>query len=133
MSSEKVVFHLNKLVRAKLPDDMRARGQQPEVRQLEGREKTLAKIAKLLEEAGELDPDSPTYPEELADVLQIVTELVRDCSGEDVEKIRREKLAKKGGFDAGLFVTKLVLDPDDEWVEYYRREPEKYPEERYDR
>ena len=128
----KVTFHLDKLVRGKIPDDMRAKGQQPEVIQLEGREKTLAKIAKLIEEARELDPDSPTYAEELADVLQIVMELERDYGSETVEAIRREKLANKGGFDAGLFVTKLVLDQSDEWVDYYRQDPEKYPEEKND-
>ena len=127
--SKMVTFRLNKIVRDKLPDTMRAEGQQIEVAQLEGREKTQALINNLVEEARELDPGLPTYGEELADVAQAIQDLVTD-SGIDVESIRREKFVKKGRFSKGMFVTKITLLATDKWVGYYRKEPLKYVEER---
>lgn len=127
--AKRIVFHLNKLIRTKLLDVIVGLGQEPEVKVLEGKDKIRAIIVKIIEEAQELDPDSPSYSEELADVLQAVTDLV-DESEEDVEAIRLSKLAEKGGFRQGIFISKLALKPNDKWVDYYRKEPQKYPEEK---
>ena len=124
----KIVFHLNKLVRDKLPNNMRAMGQMPKVRTLEGSEKVKAQVAKLLEEVQELDVDSPTLAEELADVKQIVSDLEASLD-KDIETLRIQKLDAKGGFSEGQFVTTLTLRADDPWVDYYRNDQSKYPEE----
>ena len=127
--SESVTFHLNKLVRDKLPDAMRQMGQEPEVKTLSGEELQRALIAKVGEELAELDPDSPEYKKELADLKQAVIDLIALSDPDEIERLRLEMLEKKGGFETGAYISRLTLRPDDEWIEYYRREPQKYPEE----
>lgn len=128
--AERLVFHLNKLVRGKLPSTMKELGQQPEVTTLTGIELKRALINKVAEELSELDPESESYQVELADLNQAVKDLNEISGGEEaIEALRLELLAKKGGFGDGRYVGKLVLSKDDPWVEYYRQEPERYPEE----
>jgi dUTP pyrophosphatase len=126
----RVTFHLDKLVRDKLPDMMREMGQEPEVIQLQGDAHIQALIAKVAEELAELDPSSPSFATELSQVKQAVKDLIDISVGdEEIERLRLEDVEKRGGFKEGLYISTLHLQPDDEWVEYYRQEPEKHREE----
>lgn len=125
----KATFGLNKLVRDKLPAMMRAMGQEPEVVTLEGEELQRALIVKVGEELAELDPSLPSYQKELADLLQSVKDLIAVSANEaKVEELRQADLKKRGGFLTGQYIASLHLVANDEWVAYYRREPNKYPE-----
>ena len=127
--NERIVFGLNKLVRDKLPDMMREVDQEPEVVTLAGIDKVRALIAKVAEEVAELDPESSSYTKELSQVKQALMDLIESSSDPEViEELRLGDLERRGGFLDGQYITTLSLSPDDEWVEYYRREPEKYPE-----
>ncbi len=124
-----VTFGLNKLVRDKLPEIMREMGQEPEVVTLEGWELQRALIDKVREELAELDPDAPSYQKELADLLQAVQDLIA-ASGDEakVEELRQADIKNRGGFLAGQYIASLRLAAGDEWIAYYRSEPDKYPE-----
>lgn len=102
-------------------------------RQLTGRELRIALKEKLVEEAQEIpiaDGSREDIIAELADVEQLMDDMKNEMAITDAEvsaaKVR--KLDKKGGFSEGIFVETIELDDDDEWVEYYRNEPLKYPE-----
>ena len=96
---------------------------------LEGEDLQRALIAKVAEEVAELDPNDPSYQKELADLLQAMKDLIAVSGGEAViERLRQADEERRGGFLAGQFIARLQLEPDDRWVEYYRREPKKYPE-----
>lgn len=123
-------FHLNKLVRGKLPDIMHDRGQDPEVTKLEGDALINALIAKVAEELAELEPGDPSLAKELSQVKQAINDLIELSTGDqEIERLRLEDLKRRGGFTEGMYISRLHLQPDDEWVAYYRKEPEKYPEE----
>ena len=104
-------------------------GQEPEVLKLTGEDLRQKMVDNLLEEVAELDPSSSSFYEELADVKQATEDLLTLVDGEEVERLRLEKREERGDFSDGFYISKLVLDSNDEWVEYYRREPEKYKEE----
>ena len=47
---------------------------------------------------------------------------------DQVANAQHAKYDKKGGFLSGQFVEYLVLNKGDEWVDYYRREPDIFKE-----
>lgn len=114
-------FRLNKVVRNGIVPDMEAKGQQPEHKTLEGTEKVEGLWTKVLEEAGERD---------LADLLELVEELAlsEGMTFEDLRVVQLAKRAKVGGFSLATYVGDLTLSDDDEWVQYYAAEPERFPE-----
>lgn len=128
MAEPKITFALKKLVRDKLPETMVAVGQEPEVTQLHGEELKAALIAKVAEELAELDPASPSYTSELADVLQALEDLLSISDEQAVRALQAEHFAKRGGFAGGYYIATLALKASDRWVEYYRSNPQKYPE-----
>lgn len=124
-------FLLSKLVRDKLKQEYAEKGQKAVYRRL-GDERYLKElINKLLEEAHELAsaPEEKRLSE-LADVMQVLRDIMAFYKVEpsEVESVRTTKLEKVGGFSDRTFVESLKLKDDDEWVEYYRRDPEKFPE-----
>lgn len=129
MNEQRITFHLDKLVRDKLPAMMEELGQEPEVRQLSNEELVRALIAKVAEELAELNPEEPDFKKELSQVLQAVLDLIEltDTNGE-VEQLRQQDLAKRGGFLDGQYISALHLRPDDPWVNYYRKDPVKNKE-----
>ena len=126
-------FRLNKLVRDKLRDEYTALNQKASYRQLTTAEHGEALKSKIVEEVNEisLDASSEAIASELADVQQVLKDLM-DAYGilaEDVEALRKRKFDKKGGFAEATFVETLELESSDEWVEYYRKDPERFKEE----
>lgn len=124
-------FKLNKLVRDGVFDFMVAQ-QDPEYRILEDKEFRQALKAKILEEANELDTESPEALEELADTLEATEQLAKEL-GAGFEKLRAEQLKKRkkrGAFNKRAFISTLHLQDDDPWVEYYAKDPKRFPEEK---
>jgi predicted house-cleaning noncanonical NTP pyrophosphatase (MazG superfamily) len=124
-------FKLNKLVRDKIVDEMKAKRQEPEVRKLQGAELIEALIAKLLEEARELDSTKPESTlRELVDLQEVIDELtvVLGSSSENLRRLQDERRNSAGSLAGHYFVGELALRNDDPWVEYYAAEPDRFPE-----
>ncbi len=132
-------FHLNKLVRAKLPDIYRRLGEVAEVKELAGADLERAFIAKLREEAGELESSGHMELNELADILQVVRDaaIASGSSPEELELLREKREHDRGPFVvvaqdgtvSGSYVSTLMCTQEDKWTDYYRKEPERFPEQ----
>jgi len=125
------VFRLNKLVRDGVYDNMVQLGQCAALRELTN-EQYLQELAnKLREEAGEFDSADPEKGlKELGDLQQVIDELAAALGG-DPKKVRvlqEKRFAAMGGFAGRRYITTLELNDDDPWVDYYAKEPERFPE-----
>ena len=124
-------FIFNKLIRDKLKAEYEKMNQKAIYRELSKEEFAEALKQKLVEEAREIDArDKASVINELADIYQVVEEMTAlyGISPEEVGKVKMAKYEKKGGFSERLFVERLELTDDDEWNEYYRKEPEVFKE-----
>ena len=95
---------LQKLVRDKIPDLIRARGAEPLTRVLSVEEFRDALLDKFSEELDEFARDPSA--EELADVCEVLRGL-SDCFGipfEHVEQARKQKYESRGGFQQRIFL-----------------------------
>lgn len=129
-ASEGASFMLDKLVRDGIAADMLARGQKPQVTQVQGADKLNALIKKIQEEAAELDPRGEDLLTELADLAEAIrqTALEMGWSTDRIEFARQERFEKQGGFAGGHYVGRIDLPPGDPWIAYYRQRPGRYPE-----
>jgi len=93
---------LEKLVRDRTPDLMRHAGARGQFRSATKPERLRLLLAKLIEEAAELQREPG--PGELADVVEAVRAIRRELalSEEQVEAVRAQKEAVRGGFDKGI-------------------------------
>lgn len=127
------VFKFDKLVRDKMPQIYERFNQTIRSRLLDKNELRRALREKLIEEAQEIpvvDGSREDTIAELADVEQLMDDLKKllDVTSEEIAVVKMGKLAEKGGFSEGIFVESIEMSDDDKWVEYYRKEPLKYPE-----
>lgn len=126
-------FRFNKLVRdnfRQIYDDL---GQVVKTRELTNLEFKKAIRDKIIEEARELpvrEHGDDEIASEIGDIQQAIDDLreVYDISAERVADAQAKKFVKKGGFTTGLYIETIELQDNDPWVEYYRNEPDKYPE-----
>jgi predicted house-cleaning noncanonical NTP pyrophosphatase (MazG superfamily) len=97
----------NKLVRDKIPDIIRADGKRLKSRVLDDAEHLEALIKKLEEEVAELAEARNT--EELADVHEVLMALAEalKIEPEELEKVRRDKADKRGGFQQKIFLEEV--------------------------
>jgi predicted house-cleaning noncanonical NTP pyrophosphatase (MazG superfamily) len=92
-----------KLVRDKIPEIIRAKGELPSTRIAKGAEYQSLLLAKLSEEVLEFIA-SDGDPGELADILEVVIALA-DGLGigqQELERLRAKKAAERGGFSQGI-------------------------------
>ena len=129
--TQKRTFGYNKLVRDKIIDSMRDKGDEFELTQLDDVAFEQALIAKLLEEVTELQ----TSPEsdrnnELVDINEVFQELVRlrKLSALEIETLMESKRDKSGGFATRSYIGTVTLAQDNPWLEYLLQNPERYPE-----
>ena len=96
-----------KLVRDRIPEIIESSGRHPTTRQAHQAERGDLLAQKLIEEANEFFASRSA--EELADVLEVIYALAANLgiSVEIVEAKRREKLAQRGGFDAGFVLLEI--------------------------
>lgn len=98
-----------KLVRDRLPEMIRERGESCGIVQLREEAHTVGLRRKLMEEALEALDSSSTeeLANELADVLEVVRALARSVGVryQELERRRRAKAEKRGGFDKGYMLT----------------------------
>ena len=97
----------NKLVRDHIPDIIRADGKRLKSHILDDTEYLEALLRKLEEEVSELA--EARNVEELADVHEVLIALTEalKIDTEEVERIRREKAIKRGGFQQKIFLEEV--------------------------
>ena len=98
----------NKLVRDRIPEIIEASGKRCICATLSD-EEYLAKLdEKLNEELAEYQESKSM--EELADLLEVIRAVAaaRGSSIEEVEALRRDKAAKRGGFEKRILLTKVI-------------------------
>ena len=98
----------NKLVRDKIPDIIEADGKKPKTKVLDDEEFVRYLKDKLVEEAEELclafkDED---VKNEIVDIYEIFLSLLEyhKIDLEEIEKLRKEKAKKRGGFKKKIFL-----------------------------
>jgi predicted house-cleaning noncanonical NTP pyrophosphatase (MazG superfamily) len=124
-------FRFAKLVRDDIVDQRLAAGSKPDYRILDKSEHVQELIKKIVEEAQEIPTAaSGKLAEEIADVQQAVDDLREKLgvSSEEVAKAQQAKNEKAGAFKKGVYIESLEIDDDDEWVPYFRKNADRYPE-----
>lgn len=124
-------FKFAKLVRDKIVSNQLASGAKPSFRQLSPDEHKRALINKIIEEAGEIiQATSDTVVAEIADVQQALDDLKAKYGITDkaVRQAQQLKNDKNGAFQKGHFIEYVEVDEGDPWADYYRANPDRYPE-----
>lgn len=100
----------NKLVRDRIPEIIEASGKTCVTEVLSDEEYLKMIDAKLDEELAEYHKDQNI--EELADLLEVIraAAVARGYSVEELEKVRAEKAAKRGGFEKKILLKEVIED-----------------------
>ena len=125
-------FKVDKLIRDKLPQIMRASGIQVFERVMEKDEYLKRLKDKLLEEAKEViaSGSEKEMREELADLLEVMLSLAKAYGMElaDIQQAAEQKRADKGGFDNRIYNAFVEIESGNPSLGYYRARPDQYPE-----
>ncbi len=94
----------NKLVRDKIPEIIESEGKKANTRILNNEEYRSELNKKLQEEVHEYLEDNNT--EELADIVEVIYGILNsmEISKEEFEKIRNQKVERKGAFEKRIFL-----------------------------
>lgn len=97
----------NKLVRDKIPEIIENAGKIPHTRILDNDEYITELDRKLDEECAEFHKDKNV--EELADIMEVVYALAEaiGSSPEELERVRKDKADKRGGFEKKIFLERV--------------------------
>jgi predicted house-cleaning noncanonical NTP pyrophosphatase (MazG superfamily) len=124
-------FGFKKLVRDKIVQRQQAQGCEPLYWQLSHDEHVQHLIKKVIEETQEIAA-APKHElaAEIADAQQALDDLrhVLSVSAADVRAEQAKKNTKYGAFVEGLYVEHVLVPEDNEWVEHFRENPDRYPE-----
>jgi predicted house-cleaning noncanonical NTP pyrophosphatase (MazG superfamily) len=124
-------FKFAKLIRDKIVDNQIASGAKPHYRKLDLDEHRRELIRKIKEEAAEITDASPDkIAEEIADVRQAIDDLAGTYSitSRDIAEAQKLKAEKAGAFKLGIYEEYVEVEEGDPWIEYYRKNSERYPE-----
>lgn len=125
-------FKVDKLIRDKLPQIMRASGIQVFERVMEKDEYLKRLKDKLLEEAKEFiaSGSEKEMREELADLLEVMLTLAKVYEMEftDIQQAAEQKRADKGGFDNRIYNAFVEIEAGNPALSYYSDRPDQYPE-----
>lgn len=99
----------HKAIRDKIPEIIKKDGYACNVETMND-EKYLVEIEKKLSEEV-IEYQNDKNPEELADILEVIYKIakLKGISKEQLEKIRRDKVEKRGAFENNLFLVVLYL------------------------
>ena len=99
-----------KLVRDRIPEIIKNSGKQCACTTLSEKEFLIMLDEKLNEELAEYQESKSM--EELADLLEVIrtVAVARGSSIEEVEAIRRDKAAKRGGFEKKILLTEVITE-----------------------
>ncbi|WP_435063528.1 nucleoside triphosphate pyrophosphohydrolase [Halobaculum sp. EA56] len=105
----------DKLVRDGVPDLIRASGETPVTRTVEGAELDRYLLDKLVEEAREAreaaDDPGESVDDELADLSAALDALVGRRGRDEVDRRRRAKADERGEFDDGVVLERVEQSP----------------------
>ncbi len=108
--------HCDKLVRDKIPQIIKLKGNIPETEILDQNTFIEELKIKLVEESNEVKNASARNDEveEMADVLEVFYELAESLgiSFEEIEKARKNKLEERGGFKSKIFLKSIVFSSE---------------------
>jgi predicted house-cleaning noncanonical NTP pyrophosphatase (MazG superfamily) len=124
-------FKFAKLVCNKIVDHQVATGARPKFYQLDSNDHKRELVNKIIEEAEEIKlADLDEVAAEIGDVQQAVDDLkeLYGLSDEDIAKAQAAKKRKNGAFKKGLYVDYVEVDEGDQWIDYYRKNADRYPE-----
>lgn len=124
-------FRFAKLVRDKIVDHQIASGAKPVYRQLSPEEHKRELVNKIIEEAAEITNAAPKeIAAEIADVQQALDDLKEKygLTTQDIKTAQFKKNEKNGAFKKGLFVDYVEVDEENQWIEYYRKNADRYPQ-----
>lgn len=124
-------FRFHKLVRDKIVHMQIAQGSRPVYHKLDKSEQKTELVKKITEEVEELlAADESEIIGEIADLQQLLDDLRTKygLSKQDVARAQRLKTEKYGAFQDGIFLEEVEIADDNPWVEYYRKNPSRYPE-----
>lgn len=128
-------FQFNKLVRDDIVALQQQEGYKVEASRLSGSALISSLLEKIHEETdevgeavltGKLDQILP----ELADLAELLTALTAalGVTAVQAEAARARKAQKTGAFDLGVYISTIEIPEGNNWIAYYRGQPEKYPE-----
>ncbi|HUB93179.1 MAG TPA: nucleoside triphosphate pyrophosphohydrolase [Verrucomicrobiae bacterium] len=124
-------FRFNKLVRDKIVEQQIASGAKPKYRILDHDEHVKFLVDKIIEESKEIvDASKEEMAGEIADVQQAIDDLIEKLglTRDAVVRAQHKKNVKAGAFARGFYVDHVEVMDDNEWVAYYRKNPDRYPE-----
>lgn len=124
-------FAFKKLIRDKIIDNMINSGQKPVYHVMDDKEYLLELKKKLAEEVQELSTeDNSRLLEEIADLQEIIDCLIKalNTSKKALKEIQSEKNGKRGSFKKRIYVESVGGPENSEFLDYYLKFPEKYPE-----
>ena len=102
-----MIIQYNKLVRDRIPEIIEASGKSCVTEILPDEEYLKMIDAKLDEELAEYHKDQNI--EELADLIEVIyaAAKARGCTLEELERVRAEKAAKRGGFEKKILLKEV--------------------------
>ena len=105
-----MIIHYNKLVRDRIPEIIESSGKSCTTEILSAGEYLRMLDAELDEELTEYHKDQNI--EELADLLEVIraAAVARGYTIEDLERVRAEKAAKRGGFEKRILLKEVYED-----------------------
>ena len=124
-------FKFSKLVRDKIVQSIIDAGNIPHWRTLTEDDYIQELKKKIGEEAKEiLYAQGDDLVKELADVQEIIENLlnVLKVSKEQLSEVQKMRNEKDGSFKNRQYVDEVEAKIDSEWIRYYLKSPEKYPE-----
>ena len=94
----------NKAIRDKIPEIIKESGKKCEIKTLSDEEFLEELERKLVEELNEYQESKDV--EELSDILEVIYRIssLKGTSSEQLDKIRKDKVTKRGAFDDNLFL-----------------------------
>lgn len=104
------IIKYNKLVRDRIPEIIESTGQSCITETLSAEDYLLKIDAKLDEELAEYHKDQNI--EELADLVEVIhaAAIARGYTLEDLERVRAEKVTKRGGFEKRILLKEVYED-----------------------
>lgn len=126
-----VRFKAEKLIRDKMPENLRIKGINAFIKDISDQEYLALLKEKVVEEAKEVyeSKDRTELVEEMADVLEVISALAKAhaISAAELEEMRLQKHAKRGGFEGKAYCTVFEMDETHPDIGYYLNKPEIYP------
>lgn len=124
-------YKINKLVRDRIIEILEKQDVEIDYHLLDKNEHIKALKKKLVEESNEVlnTFSKEELIEEISDVIEVIEMLKKltNISSEDILEKQIEKKQLKGSFEEGHFANFAQLDKDHPLVNFYKKDPEKYP------